>query len=211
LRAEDYETGAQPDGFHRDIVIRNNIYFGSSPHGIALGNTRNAIIEHNTVLPSPNAFVGHLKPPTAESSGGFPPRISLGDGSSGRIAANLTTRVLASREDPAITVENNIEIPMRTARDARNPGGLLQQPLDAGAYPPAHFALKPDSQAARRGIGADVTQVGPPAGGVAAAEMLARSRDLVARTPPLPPPPPRADLGTRIINRLKREMGKLPA
>ncbi len=211
IRAEDYETGQQPDGFHRDIVIRNNVYFGSSPHGIALGNTRNAIIEHNTVLPSPNAFVGHLKPPTAESSGGFAPRITVGNNSSGRITGNITTRVLASRDDPALVVRDNIEVTMRSARDARNPDGLFQYPLDAGQHPASRFALKPGSAAARRGLGADVTQVGVPPEGVDAAAMRDRARALLASTPPLPPPPPRADLGTRIINRLKREVGKLSA
>lgn len=211
IRAEDYETGQQPDGYHRDVVIRNNIYFGSSPHGIAMGNTRNAVIERNTVLPSPNGFVGHLKPPTPQSSGGFPPRISLSGNASGRIVGNITTRVFASRDDPAIKVENNIEVALRSPRDARNPGGLFANPLDAGEHPASHFALRPDTAAARRGIGADVSQVGVPEAGVDAAEMRERARALLASTPPLPPPPPRADLGRRIINRLQREVSGLTA
>jgi hypothetical protein len=211
-RAEDFETGSQPDGFHRDITIRNNLYYGSSAHGISLSNARNVVIERNTVLPSPNAFVGHLKPPdpTGQSSGGFQPRIALSGASTGRIVGNVSPRMLIDEKNAVVTLVDNVEIAMRAPGDALNPGGLFAQPLGAGEYPPAQFALRPRSSAARRGVGADVAQVGVPAGGFVAADMLARSRALLASTPPLPERP-RAGLATRLMARIRREWAGLAA
>ena len=195
IRAEGYDSGKFPMGFHRNFVIKNNVYYGSSRHGITMSNIRGLLAENNTVIASPHAFAGVTpRDPEGKSSGGLVPSIFSSESSWGTITNNITA-LLAIRVEAAGTRDiNNFVYRPRDFKDARNPGRSFMAALTAGDLPVSAFAVRPDSDAGRNNRGADVRLVGPDAARrdlealakeAVSLTAAARLQDLAA----VPPPP----------------------
>lgn len=164
VRAEAFEAGRAPMGFHRNFTVRHNVYFGSSHNGITLGNVRGLTVERNTLIGSPNAFVGNVpRDPAGRYSAGWQPAIIIAGTSWGRVADNITAQ-MAIRPDAYRTVSaNNFVYQPRVPSDAVNPGQSFPGPLAAGEPPLLAFAVRPASDNGKRQRGADVRLVGPDA------------------------------------------------
>ncbi len=195
IRAEAYENGKQPLGYHRNFVIRHNIYFGSSRHGISTSNVRGLISENNTVIGSPHAFTGNVpRDPTGKSSYGWQPAMLITNLTWGRVANNISA-LMAIRPEASRTQDvNNFIYKPRDPADGRNPGKSFNAPLTAGDLPISAFAIRAGSDAAKAGRGADVRRVGPDAA-LTDIEALAREARALAAgarqqdlTSDLPPP-----------------------
>ena len=195
VRAEAYEAGRAPLGYHRDFTIRHNVYYGSSRHGITLGNIRGVVVENNTIIGSPHAFVGNRpRDPAGKSSVGWQPAIINSGISWGRIANNISA-LMAIRPEAAGTQDiNNFVYKPRVPEDGVNPGKTFPGPLVAGDLPLAAFQVMPQSENGKRGRGADIRKVGPDA---AIRDTAALMREAVERsaaahrqdlTTDLPPP-----------------------
>jgi parallel beta-helix repeat protein len=145
-----------PDGapvFQRNLTIRDNIYYGSSAHGISLTNLENAVIERNTVLPSPHT---QTVPPPVRSEDGrrtaaLVPRIRvLGDISTGVVRGNIAPKFAIP---PGMQDENNLVV------SSRSDGGKAWRKVFAtpptGDDPPLEsFLVDPKSAAGKAGQGA---------------------------------------------------------
>ncbi|MEI6486034.1 MAG: hypothetical protein WCO11_07180 [Sphingomonadales bacterium] len=195
IRAEAYENGKEPLGYHRDFTIRNNVYYGSSRHGISMTNIRGVVAENNTVIGSPHAYVGNVpRDPTGRSSTGFQPSIMAQGITWGRIANNISALMAVRAEAWRTKDSNNFVYNPRMPGDERNPGRSFTAAITAGDLPLSAFAIRPGSDAARHGRGADITQVGPDAASRDLPALLAEARALAARahtqdlTQDLPPP-----------------------
>jgi hypothetical protein len=195
IRAEAYEAGREPMGYHRNFVISDNVYFGSSRHGISTTNIRGLIIENNTVIGSPHAFTGNVpRDPTGKSSYGWQPAILVAGKSWGRASNNIAALMAIRPEVVGMQDINNFVYKPRDLPDGRNPGNSFNAPLTAGDLPISAFAIRPGSDAARHQRGADVRKVGPEAavrdlqtlaGEAATLAANARLQDLT-KDPPLP-------------------------
>jgi nitrous oxidase accessory protein NosD len=195
VRAEAYEAGRSPLGYHRDFTIRHNVYYGSSRHGITIGNIRGLTIENNTIIGSPHAFVGNRpRDPAGRSSVGWQPAIISSGTSWGRMANNISA-LMAIRPEAAGTQDiNNFVYKPRELADGVNPGKSFPAPLVAGDLPLSAFEVRPESENGKRGRGADIRKVGPDA---AIRDTAALMREAVERsaaahrqdlTKDLPPP-----------------------
>lgn len=161
IRAEDYEWNKAPEGYHRDFVIRNNIYYGSSPHGITVGDVRGALVENNSILASPHAFVGKRSDPSGRTSFGYVPGLRVLRTTTGTYRANLVAAITNTSTDPAANLFDNNSVYLTRGGPRFNPANSLAETLTAGDPPLAAFALLPNSPAARAGVGADAAKVGP--------------------------------------------------
>jgi hypothetical protein len=161
-RAEDFEYGKAPQGFHRDWVIRNNIYFGSSKHGISLSDVQGVLVENNSVLASPHAFVGR-QPVSADgrSGTGYKPFILLLRSTQAQVRNNLAAFIASTAEPGPVVQSNNQQYKPGAPKSALNPDRSFMAPLLAGPHEPSDFALASGSQAQRKGRGADAAKVGP--------------------------------------------------
>lgn len=185
--AQDFQKGLAPNGFMRNMVVRNNIYYGSAYHAISLGDVDGIVVENNTVLASPHAFVGKQPPdPAGRTSSGTMPRILLGGVRGARVTGNIAPRVLQRRvADPPAVVENNFSYEPRVPDDALNPGRSFAAPLVKGLSRLTDFAVLPQSEAGKRRQGADISAVGPAAANHDVAALAAQARALAEA--PLPP------------------------
>lgn len=96
-----------PENRMRNFTIRDNVYWGSSAHGITLSGADNFVVERNTILPSPHAQ--HEKSPERTADGrrsrGLNPIIKvIGDDSTGRISGNIVNFIAAP---PTVEVGEN--------------------------------------------------------------------------------------------------------
>jgi hypothetical protein len=103
-----------PDGEKyrlRNITIRDNIYYGSSRHGISITGVENVVIERNTILPSPHAQQDN-PPPRSEDgrrSSALLPRIAvIGPMSTGRVAGNIAAKL---QLEPQLDSQGNVTLP----------------------------------------------------------------------------------------------------
>jgi Right handed beta helix region len=181
-RAEDYENGRSPRGWHRDFVVRQNIYYGAARNGLSFSDVRGLVIENNTVMASPHAFTTVKGPrdPTGETFGGLTPSILTRNSSYGIVRNNVVTLFQLIGDKDKSTITNNFENKPRAPADARNPGNSFAQPLVAETLPLTAFAIRPQSDAGRKGMGADISKVGPAAANRDIAA-LAREADALAR------------------------------
>lgn len=164
IRAEAYENGKSPMGYHRDFTIRNNVYFGSSRHGITSGNVRGLVVENNTVIGSPHAFVGNVpRDPAGRTSVGWQPAILATGTTWGRVANNITALIGFRKESAQTKDINNFVYSPRVPDDGLNPGRSFSAPLKEGDLPLSAFAIRPQSDSGKLGRGADVRKVGPDA------------------------------------------------
>lgn len=164
IRAEAYEANREPLGYHRDFTIRNNVYYGSSRHGITMSSVRGVVVENNTVIGSPHAFVGNRPlDPTGLTSVGWQPAIIAAGITWGRLANNITALFAIRAESSGTKDINNFVYKPRVPEDAVNPGKTFPGPLVAGDLPLSAFAVLPGSENGKRGRGADIRQVGPDA------------------------------------------------
>ena len=164
IRAETYEAGREPLGYHRDFTIRHNVYYGSSIHGISTSNVRGLVVENNTIIGSPHAFVGIVpRDPAGRSSGGLQPAIIASGITWGRLANNISAQMAIRPESAGTQNLNNFVYKPRVLADGVNPGKSFAAPLVAGDLPLSTFAVRPQSANGRAGRGADITKVGPDA------------------------------------------------
>ncbi|MGL6043420.1 MAG: right-handed parallel beta-helix repeat-containing protein [Sandaracinobacteroides sp.] len=137
----------------RNITIRDNIYYGSSLHGISLYVVENAVIERNTVLPSPHAQQADPPPRSADGrrSSALMPRIRVvGDTSTGMVADNIAVTFTLP---PAIEARNNQTVSGRV--DGSSPWKKLFASPPRGHDPALdNFLVDPKSEAGRNGRGA---------------------------------------------------------
>lgn len=178
-RAEDYETGKAPQGFHHDWVIRNNIYFGSSKHGISLSDVQGVLVENNNVLASPHAFVGK-RPVSADgrSGTGYKPFILLLRSTQAQVRNNLAAFIASTAEPGPVQLSNNQQYKPASPKDGLNPDNSFNAPLLAGPHDPGDFALVNGSEAQRKGRGADAGKVGPRSQNEAINPLVAQARAL---------------------------------
>lgn len=195
-RAEDYEKNKAPQGFHRDWVIRNNIYFGSSKHGISLSDVQGVLVENNSVLASPHAFVGR-QPVSADgrSGTGYKPFILLLRSTQAQVRNNLAAFIASTAEPGPVVAKNNQQYKPISAGDGLNPGKSFPGPLVAGDKNPADFQLVAGSEAQRKGRGADASKVGPRSQAEPIEPLVTRARqladvvdDFMQSAPALPAP-----------------------
>jgi hypothetical protein len=142
----------QPGGI-RNLIVRDNIYYGSSLHGISLGGLENALVERNTVLPSPHT---QTEPPPVRSEDGrrsaaIVPRLrTVGDQISGIVRGNIAPRFTI---EPGMQDANNLIV------SGRSDGGKAWRKIFAtpptGDDPPLEsFLVDPKSPAGKAGQGA---------------------------------------------------------
>ncbi len=181
-RAEDYENGKSPRGWHRDFVVRQNVYYGAARNGLSFSDVRGLLIENNTVMASPHAFTTVKGPrdPTGETFGGLTPAIVTRHSSYGIVRNNVVTLLQLIGDKEKSTITNNFENKPRVPADARNPGNIFAGPLVEPVLPLSAFAIRPGSEAGRKGMGADITKVGPAAASRVIAA-LAREADALAK------------------------------
>jgi hypothetical protein len=105
--AGSYMPKGDPANRMRNFTIRDNIYWGSSAHGITLSGAENFVIERNTILPSPHAQQETTPERSADGrrSRGFSPIIKvIGDVSTGRISGNIANFIAAP---PTVEIGEN--------------------------------------------------------------------------------------------------------
>jgi hypothetical protein len=182
-RAEDFESGTLPLGFHRDFRIINNIYYGSSPHGISMSDVRDAVVENNTVIAAPHAFVGtQPADPTGRTGSGYVPAIMFRRSSSGVLNGNISSGLLI---EPTATVRNsnNFIYTPRASADGINPGKRFAGRFEANDYPASAFAIRPDTKAGRNRQGADPAAIGPAAAETNVEKLWQEALSLAAAAP----------------------------
>jgi hypothetical protein len=164
IRAEAYEAKREPLGYHRDFTIRHNVYYGASRHGISVSSVRGVVVENNTIIGSPHAFVGNRpRDPEGRTSYGWQPAIIASGITWGRLANNITALMAIRAESVGTQDLNNFVYQPRVPKDGINPGKSFPGPLQPGDLPLTAFAVQPGSDNGRRGRGADIRQVGPDA------------------------------------------------
>jgi hypothetical protein len=129
----------------RNITIRDNIYYGSSRHGITASGAENILVQNNSIVPSPHAQLEE-KPVRSEDgrrSGAIPPRIRVvGDNATGRSVGNIAT---GFGTEPLETADN-IVIPTQSEGGKAWKKVFPRPPL--GDDPPvADFATRGDAGA----------------------------------------------------------------
>lgn len=194
IRAEAFEAGREPMGYHRDFVIRNNVYYGSSRHGITINNVRGLTVENNTVIGSPHAFVGNVpRDPAGKTSTGWQPAIIAGGITWGRLSNNITALMAIRVESVGTQDINNFVYKPRVLADARNPSNSFAAALPGGDLPLAAFAVRPQSDNGKHGRGANVRVVGPDAARRDIAALLSEASALAeaAKKQDLTTDPPR--------------------
>jgi len=137
----------------RNLTVRDNIYYGSALHGISFGGLENALIEHNTVLPSPHS---QTEPRPVRSEDGrrtaaLMPRI--------RVYPDLSTGIVRGNIAPSITIppgvrgENNL-IVSGNSQNGKAWRKLFTTPPTGDDPPLESFLVDPASPAGKAGQGA---------------------------------------------------------
>lgn len=142
LPTDDHEKGRL-----RNITIRDNIYYGSSLHGISLSGVENAVIERNTVLPSPHAQ--QPRPPARSEDGrrssAIVPRIRvLWDESTGVVTGNIAAKY---QLPPLMEKTGNITVPVQNDRGGKPWSKTLAAPVLGEDPDLAAFAPRTDAGA----------------------------------------------------------------
>lgn len=164
IRSEAFEGGREPLGYHRDFTIRHNVYYGSSRHGISTSSVRGLVVENNTIIGSPHAFVGNTpRDPGGRSSVGWQPSIIASGITWGRLSNNISALMAIRAESVGTQDINNFVYKPRVLADGVNPGKSFAAPLVAGDLPLSAFAVRPQSANGKAGRGADISRVGPDA------------------------------------------------
>lgn len=137
----------------RNTIIRDNIYYGSSLHGISLGGAENILVERNTILGSDHTET--MPPPQrtedGRNSGALVPKVRiLGVTSSGRITGNIAT---------SFTIPETVEGSNNLTAQARGNGATPLKKIflnpPKGSDPPLEaFVVNPNSPAGKAGQGA---------------------------------------------------------
>ncbi len=150
--AGSYKPEGNPENRMRNITIRDNIYYGSSLHGISLGGTVDTVIERNTVLPSPHAQQGTRPPRSADGrrSSALVPRIRiLGDVSTGRVSDNIAVKY---QLPPMMESRNNLEVELRSNSSSWK--DTFASPPEGDDPTDTSFQVDPKSAAGKAGQGA---------------------------------------------------------
>lgn len=138
--------GAAPQFRIRGLVIRDNIYYGSSRHGITLTGAEDFVVERNTVLASPYAqWDKPLKwPGDGRRSNSFGPVISVvGEVSTGHIRDNIAH---VAEVPPGVLLTANQ--PVRRISDRGKAWKKLFSAPPVGDDPPLeHFKSKVEAGA----------------------------------------------------------------
>ncbi|WP_448582610.1 hypothetical protein [Thermaurantiacus sp.] len=139
--------------FHEHLEVRDNIYYGSSSHGITCGFGKNVLIWKNTILASPHADINAIvNDPTGRTGSGFQPQLRLWDAYGIRVERNIST--IFNLPAPGVTQSANIKL-----WDKQTGTGVPHAEI-FGARPTAllpalsEFRVRPGSIAAAQGAGA---------------------------------------------------------
>lgn len=130
-----------PENRMRNFVIRDNIYYGSSPHGITVSGAEGFLIERNTVLPSPHAqqeTPGERSADGRRSRGFSPPIRVVGAESTGRIQDNIVTFIA---KQPAVEVGSN-QMLKRMSNNGKAWSKIFATPPTGDDPPIEHFVGK---------------------------------------------------------------------
>lgn len=145
-----------PSRRNADFIFRDNIYYGSSAHGISVGGATNLNITQNTVLASPHVRTKPVPKRTADgrNSSALVPRIRVtGANTTGTVTKNIAT----SYDIPPQFV-NKDNLLVQSSRDAKGTklsDVFANPPRDDEVDPPIErFKLKPGSQPEKMGLGA---------------------------------------------------------
>jgi hypothetical protein len=146
-------TGDLEFGRLRNVTVRDNIYYGSSLHGVSLSGTENVVIERNTVLPSPHAERAPALQRSADgrrSSALLPVVRVRGDVSTGRVFGNLSAGYLIATP---VQADNNLKLALR-GKDGVPWKKVFLSPPSGDDPPLESFRVDPASEAGRKGQGA---------------------------------------------------------
>ena len=141
IQGEQRPVPTMEAGMMRNITVRDNVYYGSSRHGITIGGVSNVLIENNTVLPSPHAQQDNPPPRSADGrrSSALVPRITVqGSNSTGLVVANITPAVSIL---PPVEARDNVEITSRS-KDGKAWAKQFAQPPSGDDPPDAAFVSK---------------------------------------------------------------------
>lgn len=144
--AGSYGPKSLPENRMRNFVIRDNIYYGSAPHGITVAGAENFVIERNTILPSPHAQQEKTSDYSADGrrSKGFSPPIRVtGEESTGRIHDNIVNFIAPQ---PGVEVGSNQKF-KRISNNGKAWRKIFPTPPVGDDPPLEHFAAKVDSGA----------------------------------------------------------------
>lgn len=139
--AGSYGPKSLPENRMRNFVIRDNIYYGSAPHGITVAGAENFLIERNTVLPSPHAQQEITPDYSADGrrSKGFSPPIRVtGEESTGRIQDNIVNFIAPQ---PRVEVGSNRKF-KRISNNGKAWKELFATPPSGDDPPIEHFAAR---------------------------------------------------------------------
>lgn len=141
--AGSYVPNGKPENRMRNFTIRDNIYYGSSHHGITLSGAENFVVERNTILPSPHAQQARTPDRSADGrrSRGFAPVIKvIGDVSTGRISGNIVGTIAAP---PSVQPDGNERV-KRVSNGGKAWSRIFATPPTGDDPPVAHFIAKDD-------------------------------------------------------------------
>ena len=136
---------------HSNIRIENNLYSGSSMHGIFLSGVDGAIVDNNTIIASPN-WVNEASICVKYSS-----RVAVLD--------NIADHYNIDKTATETLQLNNIHAVTKTVGV---PGGpipvtdLLTNPMNDRSIDPHDFAVRPDALGTTFGAGFDIAQYDAP-------------------------------------------------
>lgn len=146
------EGDSQPN-IMRNLTIRDNIYYGSALHGISFSALENAVIERNTVLPSPHS---QLEPRPVRSEDGrrtsaLTPRIRVvRDQSTGIVRGNIASNITVGA---GVKDQNNLVVSGRT-ENGKTLRKVFTTPPSGDDPPFESFLVDPASAAGKAGQGA---------------------------------------------------------
>jgi len=150
MRNEQNDHG-NPEYVYENITVTNNLIYTGSANGIGIGVANNVLVEGNTLLWNQDAVT--IK---ADGDTSYFPRIRLDeDITNGRVARNITTRIL---HGPGTVLEDNILISWRPER-ANFAGTHFPDIIGGGDIGPAG-GLQLSATSPFVGIGADASQPG---------------------------------------------------
>jgi hypothetical protein len=139
--------------FHDHMEVRDNIYYGSSPHGISLALGRNVLIWKNSILASPHADVNRIiTDPTGRTGSGFQPQLRLWDVHGVRVERNISTYF--NLPPTGATQARNVKLWDSQTRTGEPHSAIFGARPTASIPALSEFRILPGSVAAAQGAGA---------------------------------------------------------
>ncbi|MFN7173514.1 MAG: right-handed parallel beta-helix repeat-containing protein [Thermaurantiacus tibetensis] len=139
--------------FHEHVEVRDNIYYGSSGHGITLSWARNALVWKNSIVASPHADTNAVvNDPAGRTGSGFQPQLRLWETNGVRVERNIST--FFNLPATGVTQARNLKIWDSQTRTGEPVAAVFGARPTASLPNLSEFRVRPGSVAAGLGAGA---------------------------------------------------------